>query len=217
MKRERAKTAPRKEPTQERSRALVDAILDAAVRVFTANPADAFEVREAAKQSSVNRIAEVAGVSIGSLYQYFPGRDAIVAALVRRRMRVTHERLLELLETSVGLTLEETASRLVDAVFEMKEAHAAFDKAIFREALRHALTAEAFQFDAELERRFADALESFKPAVRDDLPADVAAHLLFQGLRAVMIVGAIGRPDLIADVRMKTEMGRLIVSYLRAD
>ncbi|HVH44752.1 MAG TPA: TetR/AcrR family transcriptional regulator, partial [Labilithrix sp.] len=215
MTRDGRKVAPRKDPVQGRSREMVDAILDGAVRAFMSASGSVYDADETKGSPSVNRIAEIAGVSIGSLYQYFPGKTAIIAALVRRRMRQIHERLLVVIDESSGLSLEDAARRLVDCIFEMKVSNTGVDDVIMREALRHTLTAEAFTLDAELVGRFADALERWKPKVRPDLPAEIAAHLLFQGLRAVMVVGAVGRPDLTGDQRMREEMQRLIVTYLR--
>jgi len=70
-------TEPRKQPRQARSRALVEAVLDATERVL----AQAGSLR-----ASTTRIAEVAGVSVGSLYQYFPSRQALLAAVIERRV-----------------------------------------------------------------------------------------------------------------------------------
>ncbi len=74
MRRKRRKTR-RKTPQQARSRETVEAILDAATRVLS---------REGYDRASTNRIAEVAGVSIGSVYQFFPNKEAIFAALRER-------------------------------------------------------------------------------------------------------------------------------------
>src|SRR5271154_4150665 len=65
---------PRKLPRQPRSEATVDAILLAAAQVFE---------RHGYAAGTTNRIAERAGVSIGTLYQYFPNKDAILVALAR--------------------------------------------------------------------------------------------------------------------------------------
>ena len=71
----RARLSPRKSPRQERSRATVEAILQAATDIL---------IRQGASRLTTNRIAERAGVNIASLYQYFPGKHAIVAELRRR-------------------------------------------------------------------------------------------------------------------------------------
>jgi AcrR family transcriptional regulator len=73
-------TKPRKTATQERSRATVDALIEATARIL---------VREGFERASTNRIAEVAGVSVGSLYQYFPTKEALVAAVIERHQQET--------------------------------------------------------------------------------------------------------------------------------
>jgi AcrR family transcriptional regulator len=68
---------PRKRPSQARSAVTVDAILEAAVRVLLADGYPRLTTR---------RVAEVAGVSVGSLYQYFPNRRSLVAEVIRRKV-----------------------------------------------------------------------------------------------------------------------------------
>lgn len=67
--------SPRKRPRQKRSAATVEVILDGAARILE---------REGLERFNTNAVAAAAGVSVGSLYQYFPGKDALMAALVRR-------------------------------------------------------------------------------------------------------------------------------------
>jgi AcrR family transcriptional regulator len=68
---------PRRKPRQERARDTVEAIVEAAAQVFE---------RHGYAAGTTNRIAERAGVSIGSLYQYFPNKDALVVELSRRHI-----------------------------------------------------------------------------------------------------------------------------------
>src|SRR5262245_60659571 len=68
-------TNPRKHASQERARATVDALIEATARIL---------VREGFDRASTNRIAEEAGVSVGSLYQYYPCKEALVAAVIDR-------------------------------------------------------------------------------------------------------------------------------------
>lgn len=69
---------PKKQPVQARARATVDAILDATAQLLA---------REGYEAVSTNRVADLAGVSIGSLYEYFPNKQSIVAATLGRTMR----------------------------------------------------------------------------------------------------------------------------------
>lgn len=71
----RPRTTPRKRPRQARSAATVEALLEATARVL---------VKEGYDGLSTNRVAEQAGVSIGSLYQYFPSKEALVAELLEK-------------------------------------------------------------------------------------------------------------------------------------
>jgi AcrR family transcriptional regulator len=67
----------RRTPRQDRSRETVEAIVEAAAQVFE---------RHGYAAGTTNRIAQRAGVSIGTLYQYFPNKDALVAELARRHI-----------------------------------------------------------------------------------------------------------------------------------
>src|SRR5262245_2560603 len=89
--------SPRKVPRQERSVALVDAILAAALRLLQ---------KSGFSRSTTNHIAELAGVSVGSLYQYFPSKDAIFAKLINRVLSDNENLLLSRLEAMQGAPLE---------------------------------------------------------------------------------------------------------------
>ncbi|HEY0253634.1 MAG TPA: TetR family transcriptional regulator [Kofleriaceae bacterium] len=82
-------TRPRKQPAQARSSELVEAILQAAIRVL--------ETEGAARFTTI-RVAEAAGVSVGSLYQYFPNKHAILFQLQRREWQETGAILEALLD-----------------------------------------------------------------------------------------------------------------------
>ncbi len=75
---------PRKKPVQERSRLTVERILDAASQVFS---------ERGFAGGTTNHIAERARVSVGSLYQYFPNKDAILMGLMERHMAQGQEEI----------------------------------------------------------------------------------------------------------------------------
>ena len=81
-------TSPRKAPRQERSRRTVERILDAAAHIFH---------EQGYAAATTNDIADEARVSIGSLYQYFPNKDALLAALTRRHIESATAGLADLL------------------------------------------------------------------------------------------------------------------------
>jgi AcrR family transcriptional regulator len=71
-------TKARKVASQKRSRATVEALVEATARIL---------VKDGFDKASTNRIAEVAGVSVGSLYQYFPSKEALIAAVIERHQQ----------------------------------------------------------------------------------------------------------------------------------
>jgi AcrR family transcriptional regulator len=97
-------TSPRKTPRQERSRRTVERILDAAARIFH---------EQGYAAATTNDIADEAGVSVGSLYQYFPNKDALLVALITRHIEDTAAGLADLLN---GLDAEAGFDPILRAV-----------------------------------------------------------------------------------------------------
>lgn len=100
----------RRRPRQRRAQQTVDAVLDAVVRVLK---------REGFSATTTNRIAEVAGVSIGSVYQYFPDRQAIFVALHQRHIdqidRMVETRLMEHAASSLDELIRAMIEGMIDA------------------------------------------------------------------------------------------------------
>ncbi len=89
---------PRKKPSQGRSRATVNAVLAAAAHILEDRGLGGF---------NTNAVAERAGVSIGSLYQYFPSKDAILVALMEHSLALFSETLSEAIDGAPGDCLGE--------------------------------------------------------------------------------------------------------------
>jgi AcrR family transcriptional regulator len=98
------RTTPRKSASQQRSRITVNALLQATARIL---------IREGFDKASTNRIAEVAGVSVGSLYQYFPSKEAIVAELIDRHSSQVMRAVQGELAEAVNLPMERAVRKLV--------------------------------------------------------------------------------------------------------
>jgi AcrR family transcriptional regulator len=99
-------TSPRKSPRQERSRRTVERIVEAAARIFH---------EQGYAGATTNDIADEAGVSVGSLYQYFPNKDALLVALTTRHIEDTTAGLAGLLG---GLDSEVGFDRILRVVVD---------------------------------------------------------------------------------------------------
>jgi len=97
---------PRKRPRQARAAATFDAILEAAARILEKDGLDSV---------NTNAVAELAGVSIGSLYQYFPTKESILAELVRFNRNILKGKVETAIAEGTGKTLEQTMDLLLDA------------------------------------------------------------------------------------------------------
>jgi len=169
---------PRKRPIQRRSRRTVDAIVEAAARILA---------ERGYARASTNRIAELAGVSIGSLYEYFPNKDAILVAVAERHLA----QMLEGVELALAgaaerkLSLGALVRRLLEALLELHERGRDLDRVLFSEAPH---PPELHACVLQIEGRLAHAVEELlrvdpELALRDP---DTAAHLVVQTAEALI-------------------------------
>jgi len=169
---------PRKRPVQRRSRETVDAIVEAAARVLA---------ERGYAHATTNRIAETAGVSIGSLYEYFPNKDAILVAVAERHLAQMLDGVERALAVADGVvdSLDGLVRRLIEALLEIHERSSDLDRVLFSEAPHPpALHACVLQ----IEGRLAHAVEGLLQRVAElELrDADTAAHLVVQTAEALI-------------------------------
>lgn len=95
----------RKKPVQSRAKVTASAILEAAEKII---------INEGYDRATTNYIAERAGVSIGSLYQYFPNKDAIVSAIIEQTVSKLAVGVRAVLRESIDLPLAEVSRRTIE-------------------------------------------------------------------------------------------------------
>lgn len=100
---------PRKRPRQIRSVATFEAILEAAARILESLGFAGF---------NTNAVAELAGVSIGSLYQYFSSKDALIVELIRRERAELSNRIIEAIQQSDATDLKEKLKLIIQAAVQ---------------------------------------------------------------------------------------------------
>jgi AcrR family transcriptional regulator len=197
-------TEPRKRPRQKRSQVTVDAILEATARVLRA---------EGYGKASTNRIAKVAGVSVGSLYQYFPNKDALVTALVEQHVNEMLAVLSQGLTELADAPMEQVARELVG---KMIEVHAVDP------ALHIVLTEQIPRGDklpcvgAEIEHA-ATLLRAFLELRRDELRAkdlDMAVFIIVHTVEALTHRAVVEHPETLADGKLEDEIVDLLVRYM---
>src|SRR5262245_32230466 len=94
----------RKSPVQDRSRATREALHAAAIQVL---------MRDGVRHCTTTRVAARAGVSVGSLYQYYPNRDALLAAVLSEHLTGIADAMGAALASACGKPVAEVAKALV--------------------------------------------------------------------------------------------------------
>ena len=199
----------RKAPTQERARATVEALLDATAQLL---------VSEGFDKASTNRIAAKAGVSVGSLYQYFEGKEALVVALAERH----HEELMAVLATAAINASERALADVVrDIVGAMLAAHALNPKlhrVLTEQIPRNVITCRIETDGAAFVRGL---LELHCGKMRKDLDVDLASFILMHAVEGVTHAAVIERPAMLkangglVGANLADDLARMVTSYLQ--
>jgi AcrR family transcriptional regulator len=203
--RARRKPAPelRKRPRQARAQATFDAILEAAARILEERGASAL---------TTNRVAERAGVSVGSLYQYFSGARGVLRALAERELARAVASRPALLD-DVGAALADRLRAVVDWRFDV---HAARPR-LAREL--EALLPRAIS-PAERERFLAVRLAGVRRLLASaGVPArelDRRAFVVETCLDALASAAVVRRPAWLADAALRAEVAAMLARALAA-
>jgi AcrR family transcriptional regulator len=204
----RPTTKPRKTASQERSRATVESLVEATARIL---------VKEGFDKASTNRIAEVAGVSVGSLYQYFPCKEALVAAVIVRHqqeiMRTVRGKLADVLVQPVDLAMRE----LVAAAVEAHRVDPKLHRVLAEQIPRVGKLEEAETFNRENFTLFRTYLAHHRNEIRvDDL--DLASFVCVTSIEALTHNAVLHYSSMLSDGAMEAlvdEGARLVTGYLR--
>jgi AcrR family transcriptional regulator len=201
-------TNPRKSASQERSRLTVDALLEATARVL---------MKEGYDRASTNKIAAVAGVSIGSLYQYFPSKEALVAAVIDRHMhemfQVVRDALAKVAARPIEVAARELVSVMLDAHRVNPELHGVLAEQVPR-------TGRLENIEA-INREAYALVRGYLEAHRDELDVadpDVAAFICVTAVEALTHAAIVRRPEILTDEkadRLVDDVTRLVVRFLR--
>jgi AcrR family transcriptional regulator len=198
----RKDSKPRKEPSQPRSIATVEAVMRATAHILEHEGFDAL---------STNRVAKKAGVSIGSLYQYFPNKESLVTELADRHSR---EVLARLTEAFVGLgdaSLEESVRILIRGNVEAHTKTAALHRILSDQVGRPQHAKDSIEIHGAAMARA--VLDRHRDRLRvKDLA--LAAYLLSHAVEAVVHAVVLGTRSPAPVDAVVDELAAMVTRYL---
>jgi len=201
-------TRPRKRASQSRSRATVDALIEATARIL---------VRDGFDKASTNRIAAEAGVSVGSLYQYYPTKEALVRAVIERHTADLTRMARQAVAEVERLPLEAGVRRLVAAAIAAHRLDPDLHRALAEQIPRVGALEGVEVFNRENYGLFRAYLDRHRDEVRaPDL--DLAAFVCVTAIEALTHNAVLHRPQALADSAVGAlvdEASRLVLGYLR--
>jgi AcrR family transcriptional regulator len=202
----RVRTTPRKEAIQDRSKQTVDAILRATARIL---------VKDGWDHTSTNHIAETAGVSIGSLYQYFPNKEAIVAALLERHITDMSRLLTDAASHAVTWPLERAVRHIIEAMIDAHRVDPQLHKVFVEQLPRFGRLDRIHQIEEQglaLVRTYLE-LRRAELGVED---LDMAAFVVVHAVESLTHAAVVLHPEMLESDRLIEETTAMVVRYLRA-
>lgn len=194
---------PRKNPSQERARATVDAILEAAAYIL---------IKDGWERFTTNRVADRAGVNIASLYQYFPNKESIAIELQRRHIDKGRDAFPDMItHLRSQKTLRGALKVLINGAVAEHRINPRLHKA-FSEELPRAARRVHGDRDEELIARLAAILEPYSIQVPN---LDIALFLFRSVTHAAIHEAASERPDLLSNPLFTEELITLLERYLQ--
>jgi AcrR family transcriptional regulator len=195
--------APRKQPRQGRAKVTRDAIIEGAAQIVA---------RDGLAGFNTNAVAQRAGVSIGSLYQYFPNKDALMAALIRHQIGQQLVRLQHAATASAGSTLTQTIRALVRAAMAHHHDDALFATAIDHEEARLPIQHDLNSFLDTAGSALLQVFERHKNQL-GDICLKSASTTLPHLVRAIVDVWANQTPPQLQ--KAEDEAVRAVLGYLK--
>ena len=199
-----AQISPRKAPRQSRSQATVTAILDATAHIL---------VTSGIAAASTNAVAERAGVSVGSLYQYFPNKEALFAALHARHGEQMMEVIQRALTKAVGATLDDALTGLIEAAVE---AHRV-DADLHRVLEQQLGTTEHHVLEDEYVNVMEDRVVALLAQYRDEITVSdlkLASYMLMNAAHGLIHVAVLQRPKGVSLKAASQHIIRMMKAYL---
>jgi AcrR family transcriptional regulator len=196
---------PRKTPQQSRSVATVEAIYDATIQVL---------LKDGPERLTTVRVAQRAGVSVGTLYQYFPNKQALLLAVLERHMLRVAEAVEHTCATNHFQPLEVMVDELVNRFIDAKLADRASAIALYRIAAE----AGGSVIVERIRRRYEVAMTTMLRTANLPASADVnfMAHIIFLTMAGTLRGHLESNAPLRTTGKLREHLAKLIAAYCNA-
>jgi AcrR family transcriptional regulator len=184
---------------------MVESILRATTRIL---------VREGYAALNTNRVAEEAGASVGSLYQYFPSKESLVAALLDRHLDETLGQLRREVPTLSQLPIEQAVPRFVQLMIASHQVDPELHR-VFVEQLPR--VGDFAKIEASSNEGLA-MTRAYLAAHASELASsdhDLSAFMVVHTVEALTHAAVLMRHDLLQRPEFVAELSRLILGYLK--
>jgi len=195
----------RKKPRQARSKATVEAILGGAARVFVEHGIDG---------ATTNHIAAAAGVSVGSLYQYFPNKEALAAELIERHLGELLDILTNQLSTVAHLPVADAVPLMVRAMFEVHQRETELHRVLTEAGSRVGMDSRK----REVMNQFHQLVRVYFESHREEVglgDLDLGAYIVVFAVENVMREVVLAPPGFALDDVVR-QVSAMCLSYLGA-
>lgn len=204
---------PRKQPKQSRSVLLVEAIQQACLRILE---------EEGPGALTTQRIADVAGINIASLYQYFPNKEAVLAEVFQDQVRQFTDPAVTRFEEIARLSrvsLEETLAAIVDMEIEQRLMLHRMDPAFYR-VYQHSFDVHRQINESQVAQSYPgwdewlrSLLEHHRQRLRSE-DIDTLARMLNHSLSGILLSVSSEEAELLEQAAFREELVSLLLRYL---
>ena len=195
---------PRKSPRQLRSQHTVDTILQATARVLATH---------GYAGPNTNLIAETAGVSVGSLYQYFPNKNALIAALHQRHDNQMLDVIDDVLNSNPAATLQERVAAIVQAMLHAHLLEPALHRVLEREFPLFDTPREHSLADQDIHRRMRHLLELHRAEIAQQ-DRDLATYVVLRIMESLVHAAALEPPAGFSTGQLEQAVVDAVMGYL---
>lgn len=196
-------TTPRKRPRQARARLTVGAILEATAQILA---------KDGLRGLTTNRVAERAGISIGSLYQYFPNKSALITALMEAHVRDELRVLGKAFEEFHKLPLPAAIHQLISSHVKLHRADLELTRALHADVPRLGIAPVLRKATQAIEEQLVQLLK-VRPERLAPRDLKLAAFLIVNGVETLNERYLLERPEFCSET-LVAELTAMVLGYL---